>query len=278
MSLNTPNEGPIPSVVAMILDKFGLTKEKAPRLARAMVCSEDEKNIQRAIKAVEEDPATPIFIVSVGPQNVLSRNSEIGYLAQFPNVRIADALQFMPSLEVFSGSREANFKLDPEKAMSQTLSGIRHDLRHALNGSTSYSKEKLLEKARKKLGFEGDDEALIKRVMEPKSLVEVKEYRNVAGVFVDWDGTLKRNSGFDPKAFAHAQEVSKQKGLPLVIWTGGDPDSVYRELDALGIRGVNVCSKQDCKGFRVAVAIDDEPLESLKNTYGIDAKGFERVA
>ena len=262
-----------------VLGTLGIQRKGAPRLARAMFCSSD-KEIAKATQAAQEDPALPVVAVLYRIEKELSQNSELGVLLQYPNVRVvSDPTNSLVSvIESFKKSKQESLgEVDTKEAMERALGTIRHDLGNALRGG-GYDKSKILESARLKLGFEGDDEALIKRIMEPRAAVEVKEYRNVAGVFVDWDGTLKKNSGFDQNAFAHAKEVSKQKGLPLVIWTGSDPDNVYRELDALGIEGVNVCSKQDCKGFRVAVAIDDEALESLKGTYGIDAKEFEKIA
>jgi len=280
-SRETSNEvSPVTLAVKKVFEALQIDSGKDPRLAKAMVCF-NPKEIAKAVQTLQNDPALPVLVVLPnGIEKELIQNAELGVLLQYPNVRVADVLTFIPTaFEAFKKSKQESLgEVDEQGAMERALGTIRHDLGHALNGHSGYDKEKLLEKARQKLGFEGNDETLVKRVMEPRAAVEVKEYRNVAGVFVDWDGTLKKDSGFDAEAFAHAKEVSEKKGLPLVVWTGGEPDSVYRELVALKIEGVNVCSKQDCKGFRVAVAIDDEPLESLKNTYGIDAKEFEKVA
>jgi len=271
------------SIVSITMRKILETRtnaEKDPRLSKAVACF-NPKEITKAIQALQNDPALPVLAITPFEiEKGLGNNSGLGILLQYPNVRAFEVLNATTEtfFDAFKKSkRESMGQLSPEKAMESAMGIIRHDLGHALKGHANYDKRKLLDEARAKLGFEGDDEALVKKVMEPSADAEVAEFRNVPGVFVDWDGTLQKQSGLDRALLDRARELAKAKGLPLVIWTGGDPDGVLRELAKEGVTDINACSKQDCQGLRVTLAIDDEPLEFLRRTYGIDAKEFEKV-
>ena len=94
---------------------------------------------------------------------------------------------------------------------------------------------------------------------------------------VDWDGTLFKDGHFQDQALGHAKKAAMQRGLPLVIWTGGDVKAVYKKLAETGIDTIRVCRKQDCSGLKARWAMDDQSQQSLKDIYGIDVQEFENV-
>lgn len=146
---------------------------------------------------------------------------------------------------------------------------IRHILRHGHDG-------KMIQEARNILGLQGSDEEVVQAVLSHQGKFEIKDYMDFPAVCVDWEGTLFNNGAIDTAVLRQAQETSTQRGLSVVVWTGGDVKQVYVELARQGIEDVNICRKQDCAGLKARVAIDDETLDALKNAYGLDVSEFEQ--
>lgn len=93
-------------------------------------------------------------------------------------------------------------------------------------------------------------------------------------VFVDVEGTLIKGGVINTGLVAKLEQLSKER--PVTIWTGGDPDSLGKELHLAGIP-YKVISKHLFRGLAVGTAFDDLPYERFQELYGVEVEEYIRV-
>lgn len=249
-------------------------KETPGRLTKAeCISGYSAEEMAFALSLLEQSPAHPLLVIDTG--NKPSR--ELIRLLRYPNVRTVNATQVVPDVAGAFARPRANLDNTPlyQQVRDQAHNSIRHDLRHALHDETKKQRvDELVLQARRDLLITGDDDTVIQRVLEQK-LLETSEWWNMRGTFIDWENTLYRGEVIDRSVIGKARKTNASD--PLVIWTGGDVERVYVTLSQAGIDDLHVCSKHDCNGIRVNIAIDDEPAEHLKKVYGLDAHQFIHV-
>lgn len=272
--------------IMQVLNTLGVTEENDPRLRKAKIIyagGDSCDYIAQVEEALQRDPALPVIITgSLGLPQTVARNPQITALLHFPNVRFVNAFDDQAIVELlytFKKPKTASIHPDDRGAIYEALRGsFRHDLRHALQGDSGYNQGAIVGKARKQLDLQGDDETVIRIVMAPKQETpDIPAYFNCPAVCVDWEGTLFQQGSFSKDIFTRAEQIAHEENAPLIIWTGGDVNAVYQELRRLGMNGINVCSKHDCRGLRLKMAIDDEDPEFLRKEYGFDAEQFQKV-
>ncbi|MFC1615898.1 HAD family hydrolase [Patescibacteria group bacterium] len=279
MSINHPKSTSMPSRAAEhVFNTLGVNQENFPRLANALKITSNREDLRLALDALEKDPAAPVLIMHQNLEEELRTFPDLGLSLQYPNVRTVPVVQAILALQIFNAPKQDGGQVvDFRKSILAKRSRFRHDIGNAIRGGYLDKQQSLIGEVREELDLKGDNQAIIDEIMKPDEAVEVDEYFDIDALCIDWDGTLSTTGQFNLELFERAKEEAQQKGLPLVIWTGGNVDRVYKFLKAQGIDDVNVCSKSDCKGLRVTAAIDDESLEDLKFKYGVDVKEFEQV-
>ncbi|MBU0668055.1 hypothetical protein KJ951_03130 [Patescibacteria group bacterium] len=245
------------------------------RLNRMITITPIRKDLEKLLNFLAVNPAQPLVVLIPGPlRETIEKEPLLAQLLRFPNVRTAPVHRFVAEASLFYTRPKTVLGKDVSKiALDRTLSVIRHDLRHVLEGS-SPRKDQLLARARKEAGLKGSDDELIEQIMTPDAPVEVDEFFELNAACVDWEGTLMKDGKFNKGQLSQARTEAKKRNLPLIIWTGANPNGVYKELQKSGITNVDVCSKQDCRGLRAALAIDDTDLVILKKEFGLDAREF----
>jgi hypothetical protein len=260
-----------------------------PRLSNALFIEiGDKQTTQDALSILKDDPALPVVLLWNGRDRMDYMSMSNVYLqtiARYPNARVRDLSKLEGIAKTFAVETPHALTFLSEESdmpsLNRIRSGLRHDLRHAIDGTSEfYKKDEIVAKARIKLGLtDADtDEEIVKKVMtEEDQSTEVVEYFPLTGMFVDWDGTVF-NNGFNRTLFESLRAQAQERGIPFIIWTGGDVERIYVELNKQGITDVRVCRKQDCKGIRVSTSIDDEDANNLKRTYGLDAQEFIKIS
>jgi hypothetical protein len=248
--------------------------ETNPRLMTAKVVDGTRKDeVVGAEHLLRQSPAHPVLVATLKDGGV----PELARVAQYPNVRmlkLPSGRELADSLAIFNEPRLSTNENQTREIRIRVQREIRHDLGHALRGSSAYSKEGLLARARAELGLQGPDDEVIARVMSEQPLTRrSQDCNDIGGVFVDWAGTLYNNGAVSQDVFTEATREADALGTSLSVWTGGTVNEVYRILREASI-DLHVCSKQDCHGLRVAVAVDDEDPEQLRTAYGLDAHRF----
>lgn len=238
-----------------------------------------EESLQEGENLLISNPAQPIVILLNQPlRKAIEISPRIEALLKYPNVRTSQIRQMVAEASKLYTQPKPEVDEDTSRlAIYGRLSSIRHDLRHALNGNTRYDKNALLSNARTQEGLQGSDEELIDQIMNTDTKFEISEFWELKAACIDWEGTLMKDGNFDFPQLKSAREEAKKRNLPLIIWSGANPNDIYMKLNELGIDDIDVCSKQDCKGIRVALAIDDMDLDNLSQEYGIDAIEFIKV-
>ncbi|EKD65838.1 MAG: hypothetical protein ACD_49C00079G0002 [uncultured bacterium (gcode 4)] len=162
--------------------------------------------------------------------------------------------------------------------IERNLSGIRHDLWHALNGVADYDKNKLIGKARW-LWLSWTDEEIIDQVMNSKTIkTQNNEFISMKWVFIDWDGTLFKDWKFRKELFQEAFKLSQEKWISLSIWTGwANINQIYQILEQNQIFWFNVCSKQDCSWLEVSFTFDDLEKDKLEEEYWVKILEHKQV-
>lgn len=107
---------------------------------------------------------------------------------------------------------------------------------------------------------------------------------NKPTIHVDMQGTLFQlqligsKMGWGPNAgLITVLGEAAQAGHPIVFHTGGDPDTMTKDIlrtvqDERLHAFLPVVSKRRMRGMVVDIAIDDEQPHSLRNQYGIDVR------
>ncbi|HLC94671.1 MAG TPA: hypothetical protein VJH96_03840 [Patescibacteria group bacterium] len=275
--------------ISQVLEFFNVDNDTFPRLARAAFVAlplYDARGgeINFAHQELIKNPAVPVVLFDIAGMRertlkyAVGRNPSLVSISQFPNVRVIDALRFVQDVfTAYDTPRKSLFSQETTNdAFQRTQSFIRHDLRHALSGHQGFDQQKFIERARRELQLTGSDEEVIAVVMEGVPF-RAKSHMDVAGLFVDWAGTLYKNESVDTGLLQEAKTQAKNEKLPLVVWTGGNVDDVYRMLARSSVTDVDVCSKQDCFGLKVAKAIDDESVEKLQE-YGIAVDSLKQIS
>lgn len=274
---------PVRKSIAQVLETL-LDKEKQPRLARAgFIDIFKTEEVSQAFHQLQNNPALPLVLMDIGGGKVLDhamrKNPVIVDVVRYPNVRLIDSLKFIA--EVFTVYDKPRTQLFSQELALEGIrriqSSIRHDLRHALTGHRGYDKGGLIRRARAELNLQGTDEEVVAAVMEESKMIQPAQYLNINGLFVDWEGTLAKDDVLSPERLTGFQTKAQEQNLPLAIWTGGNVNRVYNQLHRAGIYSLDVCSKQDCFGLKVKMAVDDQDLEKLKGEYGFDVEKFEKV-
>lgn len=249
------------------------------RLNRVETLMAEQDEIEHALDLLAVNPAKPIIIFTFKKLiKVMENSPKLAQLLKFPNVRATLGYEFQENAETFYTQPKPELdKETSELALSMILSQIRHNLGHALNGNPRFSKESLLMQARKEAGLNGSDDELVSQIMMPRSSIEVNEYFDLNAACIDYEGTLIKDGVFSLDQLMQAKEEAAKRNLPLIIWTGSNPNDVYQKLESLGIDDIDVCSKQDCKGLRAKLAIDDTDLKNLTKEFGLDAAEFIKI-
>lgn len=254
-----------------------------PRIQRAaFVDIYKGEETQKCFDALLQNPASPVVLMDIGGGKVLDyalkKSPYLTQVVRFPNVRMIDSLKLIAELPILY--QQPRFSLTQEQSHHTNeliLSGIRHDLGHALRGSTYHDKSHLIERARKQIGLKGSDDEIVQVVMNTTSVIKPSEYMQVNGVGIDWEGTLFQNGVFMQDRLNEVKSEATQDNIPLMIWTGGDVDSVYRILKQNGIVDVDVAAKQDCAGLEIPLAFDDEEKTILEKIYGFKIGTLNRL-
>lgn len=254
---------------------------------------------KKIAQMLEISPTIPVILVDNKPfQGDKYDNDVVGMMQKmmkYPNVRVFSMKEFWQrGIEAKDAWEDVNNDIIRDIMMQNiihggrtgmnsvildnSLSGIRHDLWHALNGSMNHDKKALIERARA-LWLTGTDEEIIDQVINSKiNKNRNQNFMSINGAFVDWDGTLFQDGKFRRDIFKEVFKLSKERWDPLSIWTGwGDINQIYHTLEQNGIIGFNVCSKQDCSGIEVAYAFDDIDKEKLEEEYGVKIREFSKV-
>ncbi len=265
-------------VIDTIFDQY-----ENPRLTSAKIIDADSEDFSALIESLMSDPAKPIlFITNQRVPKTIESKPDLIRILKFPNVRIVRTTNFVAeAVDIFDRGRYEADSAIKNTSMESLRSRIRHDLSHALNGSNVYDKDELIKKARMELGLDGDDEKIVKQIMNTEIAVEPETFTEINGVFVDWAGTLlDENYKFNEELFGKAQKKAKDMGMPIIIWTGGEVTAVY---DYLGMQfkdaplDIHVCNKADCGGLKIKHAIDDLPKNELEQRYKFKIDELEKV-
>jgi hypothetical protein len=99
--------------------------------------------------------------------------------------------------------------------------------------------------------------------------------RTFPDVCVDVEGTILDPEGqVRSDVLALAQE--KASGGPITVWTGGDVQSLSKQLWRAGIL-YKVVSKQAMRGASVRIAIDDQAEVDFNKAYGVGCEEYVQV-
>lgn len=242
-----------------------LTPERFHRMREAFMGSAYEADdVKAAVELLTRAPAAPVVLMATGSKNAYP-DHRLATVLRHPNVRTA-GIALPEMLGAFERPRDAADGLKTAALLSIRLT-IRHDLGHALRGSTQYDKAALLLRARRELSLSGADDDVIGVVMAESALPPPSDHWDAEAAFVDWDGTLNGETGLDLPLL---EKIRGRAGaLPVSVWTGGDVEAVYATLRGAGVNDVHVASKHDSRGMRARLAVDDESPDELAKAYGI---------
>lgn len=275
-------ETPLLRSIEKVLKLFNF--ETYPRVRRAaFVDIYKREETQKCFDALIQNPAFPVVLMDIGGGKVLDHPLEnfplLTQMVRFPNVRMVDSLKFVAELPIVHQKPRFSFTQEQLTDASERIrSVIRHDLGHVLRGSAYHDKGRLIERARNELGLTGSDDEIVQVVISKTSVVNPSEYMNVNVLALDWGGTLCQDGALIQNRLDYGKNEAAQKNMPLMIWTGGDVDSVYRILKQNGIVDVDVAAKQDCTGLEIPLAFDDEEKTILEKIYGFKIGSLNRLA
>lgn len=254
---------------------------------------------KKIIEILEISPATPVILVD----NNFTRDGRFDFdvveamqkLVKYPNVRIFSMKEFFQRWIKNDDDWKNTTNEEIRDIMLKNLiywgrtwmdnslielklSGIRHDLWHALNGVAEYNKDKLINMARW-LGLSWTDEEITDQVMNNKiNKTKNKEFMGTNSVFIDWDGTLFKDWKFKKELFEEAYKLAKDKWISLSIWTGwAEINNIYQVLEQNKIFWFNVCSKQDCNWLEISFAFDDLEKNKLEEEYWVKILEYIQV-
>lgn len=180
--------------------------------------------------------------------------------------------------------RSGNRKSDPlaiallgvTKARA-TISSLHHDITYALRDTEAMTRWE--NNARTIFGDKEQSELL--------SLVQtadVSDWDLAKGQFegqifpdvcIDIEGTiLDSNGNVRHEVLTLAQQ--KANGGPITVWTGGDVESLSKQLRKAGILW-KIISKQTMRGASVRMIIDDQPEASFRSGYGVGYQEYIQV-
>lgn len=267
-------ETPVLRSIERVIGLFDF--DSHPQIQRAaFVDIYKREETQKCLGALLQTPALPVALMDIGGGKVLNhaleQSPDLTRIARFPNVRMIDSLmRFVTDLPTLWEKPRFSFNQKQlSNANERMRSFIKHDLGHALSGSVHFNKDELINRARSELGLTGFDDEVIQMVMSETAVVKPSEFMFVNTVGVDWGGTIFQNGVLMQNRLTQVKSEAAQKNLPVMIWTGGDVNSVYRLLKQNGVSDLDVAAKQDCTGLEIALAYDDEEKTVLENTYGV---------
>ncbi len=213
-------------------------------------------------------------------------DKEIQYLVTRPNIRFL-RLPFTPTTLLNHLLQEAPITQnqdDTAKAEQELydykISILKHDLKNLKNSRNTEHHEQFIERAKEYFPDWTDktDQEIIQYVEESNLLARtITQTKEMEGVYCDIEGTLIVDSKVNSAVLSQLADFELKEGKKITLWSGGDITSYRDLLPELNIT-YPLISKFSCRGFTVEVAIDDLDENELKNTYGISAKRFIRVA
>ncbi len=153
---------------------------------------------------------------------------------------------------------------------------LKHNLPHAQRQGETALETWALE-ARNIFGDDMSIEELVMAVEDakPETLPARMSSEWFPDLCIDAEGTLIVDGAINPTVRA-AGEEAEGKGQPVTVWTGGNVAEVQAILYAAGITW-KVTSKWLFRGVTVAAAMDDEPLDELRQKYGVKIERYEQV-
>lgn len=274
-------ETPVLRSIERVLGLFNF--DSYPRIQRAaFVDIYQKQETQQCLDALLQNPALPVVLMDIGGGKVLNHalevSSNLTQIVRFPNVRMIDSLKLVADLPTLYEQPRFSFTQEQFIKVSERVrSYIKHDLGHALRGNADFNKDKLLHRARRELGLTGSDDEIMQIVMSETVTIQPSKYMFVNAVGVDWDGTIFQDGILQQDCLTQIQSEAAQKNLPVMIWTGGDVNGVYRVLKQNGISDLDVAAKQDCLGLEIVRAFDDEEKTALEKTYGVKIGEIKKI-
>ncbi len=234
-----------------------------------------------------------VVMLAFSPVWMLAADRRFHLAMSYPNVHLARLPQSAEGIEtilreIFAGAQWMSLPDNPlvravfrlPISQENELAGIAHDLGHALRaeeGSPRQAEldERWIPRAQAVFGTHlGRAElmAAIEALGQPPS-----DYAPLAGqsfdvLCCDVEGTLIRPDGTLDEGF-YQYNIQYPGERPVVLWTGGNLKAVDKQLRDLHV-ATPLISKGVMRGVTVAVAIDDEPSEVLREKYGVIVQDF----
>lgn len=234
----------------------------------------------------------PVIMLAMSPAKMLANDPRFHLAMSWGNVHFVDALQAIAGVGLILSDPAAHLRPDnllardifslPTMRVSE-MRTIRHDLGHAQRadkGSPSRQRmdDRWMPIAKGIFGEHLSREELVVAFEAAENLDD--DYAPLCGrryecFCCDAERTLIGEDG-QINAVVLEQLDKQAKTKPVVIWTGGDVESVAKILRANGI-AYAVISKQLLRGATVAEAIDDESYEEFCLKYGVVVDHFTTV-
>ncbi len=167
-------------------------------------------------------------------------------------------------------------RLHEVEGINYLLGTVKHNLPHAQRQGEA-ALETWAIQARAIFGNEISLEELIMATEDAKieTLPARMNGEHFPDYCIDAEGTLLVDGAINPDA-VEAGQAAEQNGYPITVWTGGDVSKVRKALIAARIYW-KVASKWLFRGVTVHAALDDEPLEQLRQKYGVEIQNFELI-
>lgn len=230
----------------------------------------------------------PVIILGfLSHQMIVASNRSTQWFAAMGHANIAFCRLPVQAADVSTAIKDiqsSNHKPDPlaiallsATQAKSTIASLRHDITYALRDTEAMQRWE--ENARKIFGDKDQVEllSLVQAANVSDWDLEKGQFEGWAfpDVCVDVEGTiLDSNGNIRHEVLTLAQE--KAGGRPITVWTGGDVESLSKQLRKAGIFW-KIISKQTMRGASVQVVIDDQSEDIFRSTYRVEYQEYIQV-